>query len=81
MVSFEVVFLFINVPFQANLDIIAGFIYDSSNKKVPVVPKNIFIKLLKLTTWDVFLYKDKLYKKIDEIAKSSLLGFTFANLL
>ena len=80
MVSFKVVFLFINVPFPANLYIIADFIYNSSNKKVPAVPIDIFIQLLKLTTWELFLYKDKLYEKIDEIAMSSLLGFTFAYL-
>ena len=42
--------------------------------------KYIFVKLLRLTSEELFLYKDCLYKNIDGVAMGSPLGPKLANL-
>ena len=80
MVSFDVKFLFTNVPLQETIDLISNKIYDkNSNANRLPIKKKIFKKLLNLATKGIFLYKDKLYQQIDGVSMGSPLGPTIAN--
>jgi len=79
MVSFDVVSLFTNTTgrnYQHNCRIY--FFRDSTNDSLPM-PKDIFIKLMKLATQDMFQYKDKLYQQTDGVARGSSLEPKMAN--
>ena len=59
MVSFDVQFLFTNIPLQEAIDLISDKIYDkSSNANQLPIRKKFLKKLLNLTTKGIFLYKD-----------------------
>ena len=51
----------------------------NNEENLPLVKKEIFIKLLRLATQGQFLYKGILYKQIDGVTMGSPLGPTIAN--
>ena len=77
LVSYDVKSLFTNIPLSETIDIVANHIY--SAKEHPKITKNIFIKLLKMATEGMFLYRDNLFKQVDGVAMGSPLGPTLAN--
>ena len=80
MVSFDVKSLFTNVSLQETIDLISNKIYDkNSNVNHLPIKKKIFKILLNLATKGIFLYKDKLYQRIDSVSMGSPLGPTIAN--
>ena len=80
MVSFDVVSLFTNVPLTETINLIADYVYAETNDSIPPFTKDIFIKLMNLTTKGLFLYKeDVLYQQIDGVTMGSPLGPTLAN--
>ena len=77
--SFDVIFLFTNVPIAETIELIASYVYAKGNPSCPPFNKNIFVKLLFEATQELFLYKDELYEKINGVTIGSLLGLTLAN--
>ena len=67
MVSFNVVFLFTNVPLEETINMIGNYIYKENNPSPPAFEKDVFVKLMRLATQRLFLYKDTLYKQIDGV--------------
>ena len=61
MVSFDVVSLFTNVPLEETINMISNYIYKKNNPSSPAFEKNVFVKLMRLATHELFLYKDILY--------------------
>ena len=58
VVSFDVVYLYTNIPLLETINIIADVLYSANSVKVPPFPKKSFIKLLTIATQDIFMYKD-----------------------
>ena len=78
-VSFDVESLFTNIPLKETIGMIAADLYSSNSVATPPVDKKIFIKLMKLATEGMFLYRNRLYQQIDGVAMGSPLGPTLAN--
>ena len=85
-VSFDVESLFTNVPLLEIINDIADSMYTDSypfptpeDSNAKRLTKPVFIKLLRLCTEGIFLYKDNIYKQIDGCAMGSPLGPTLAN--
>ena len=79
MVSFDVVSLFTNVPLEETINMIGNYIYKENNPSPPAFEKDVFVKLMRLATQGLFLYKDTLYKQIDGVTMGCPLGPTLAN--
>ena len=79
MISFDIVFLFTNMPLEETVDMISNYMYKENNPSPPAFEKDVFIKLMCLATQGLLLYKDTLYKQIDGITMGCPLGPTLAN--
>ena len=79
MVSFDVALLFTNVPLVETIDIIINRLYDEHNNNSIPIPKDIFKKLMLLTTQGIFMHNKRFYKQVDEIIMGNPLGPTRAN--
>ena len=80
MVSFDVVSLFTNVPLDDAINTACEYVYSDESPSKPTYDKRHFHRLLKFATSGEFMYREKLYKQIDGVAKGSPLGPTLANL-
>ena len=80
LVSFDVNSLFTNVPLNETINLITTKIYSETVDEALKSPikKKSFVKLLKLATQCMFIYKDKVFQRIDYEAMSSPLGPTMA---
>ena len=78
LVSFDVASLFTNIPLRETIDIITQKIY-SDRTCAPPIRKEHFPELLSIATQGMFLYKNKLYQLIDEVAMRSPISPTLAN--
>ena len=81
MISFDVVSVFTNVPLEGTIDMIANYIYTENNPSLPAFEKNVFVKLVRLATQGLVMYRDKLYKQINGITIGYPLGPTLANFI
>ena len=79
LVSFDVNSLFTNVPLNETINFIAKkFIRETVDEALKPPIKKISVKLLKFANQDMFIYKDKVFLKVDGVAMSSPLGDTMA---
>ena len=77
--SYDVKYLFTNIPIKETIDFIYHEIY-SSKKLKPIYKQSIFKKLLhKLTTECTFNVKGRLRKQIDCVAMGGTLSVTVSN--
>ena len=60
MVSFDVVFLFTNVPLEETTNMLVNYVNKENNPSLPAFEKDFFAKLIRLATQGLFLYKDTL---------------------
>ena len=81
IVSFDVKSLFTNVPLEDTIRIITDYIYPNNepSSHQPILKKEIFVKLLRLATKGLFMYKNKLYEQHDGVSMGSPLAPTIAN--
>ena len=80
MCSFDVSSLFTNVPLEEIIKICSEALYDQSNSR-PVIPKDVFVELMKSATSSVeFSFNNTMYKQIDGAAMGSPLGPALANI-
>ena len=80
MVSFDVSSLFTNVPLEETIKICLEALYDQSNSR-PVIPKDVFVELMKSATSLVeFSFNNTMYKQTDEVAMGSPLGPALADI-
>ena len=70
--------MFTNVPLNETIRLIADTIYSKENPNVLLCDRGTFVKLLRITTTGMFMYKDKLFQQIDGVAIRSPLGPTIA---
>ena len=78
-VSFDVVSLFTNVPLSETIDLITNRLYVNENANNIPFPKEIFRKLMYMTTQGIFMHNGKFYKQLDGISMGSPLGTTLAD--
>ena len=72
--------LFINIPLEEAIDIIANSLYSDNNSFLSFLI-NQFKKFLSFAiknTW--FLFNDNMYRQLDGVAMGSPLGPSFANI-
>ena len=80
MCSFDVSSLFTNVPLDETIKICSEALYDQSNSR-PVIPKDVFVELMKSATSSVeFSFNSTMYKQTDGVAMGSPLGPALANI-
>ena len=79
LVRFDVTSLFTNVPLNEAIRLITDTIYSKENPNVLPFDRGTFVKLLRIATTGMFMYKDKLFQQIDGVAVGSPLGPTLAN--
>ena len=80
MRSFDASSLFTNVPLDETIKICLKALYDQSNSQ-PVIPKNVFVELMKSATSSVeFSFNSTMYKQTDGVAMGSPLGPALANI-
>ena len=79
LVSYDVKLLFTNTPLFYTISIIADDMYFPHYNDYPPNKKNIFFKLMHLTTQGMFLYNNKLYQQIDGVAMGCHLEPTKVN--
>ena len=86
LVSFNVTSLFTNVPVNIVIDDIANKLFSCDvAPELPflqaktLITKQIFKKLLKLSTEGMFIHNGKLFSQIDGVATGNPLGPTLAN--
>ena len=78
--SFDIYSLFTNVPITETIEICTKTIYDG-HLPTPVLPKHVFIELIKTATTSVeFSFNNIMYKQIDGVAMGSPLGPALANI-
>ena len=78
--SFDVSSLFANVPLDKTIKICSKALYDESDSQ-PVIPKNVFLELMKSATSSVeFSFNNTMYKQTDRVAMGSPLGPALANI-
>ena len=79
MTSFDIEFLFTNIPLEETVNIIVDKLF-KNNTEVNNLTKGSFQSLLELATLDsFFIFDGKYYKQKDGVAMGSLLGPTLAN--
>ena len=71
--------MFINVPLNETIRVIADTIYSKENPNVLPCDRGTFVKFLRIPATGMFMYKDKLFQQIDGVAMGSPLGPTLAN--
>ena len=81
LVSYDVKSLFTNIPLSYTINIIVDYVYSPYYNEHPPSKKNIFIKLMHLSTRGMFLYNNKLYEQIDDVAMGCPLAPTVVNFL
>ena len=80
MCSFDVSSLFTNVPLDETTKICSEALYDQPNSR-PVIPKDVFVELMKSATSSVeFSFNTTMYKQTDGVAMGSPLGPALANI-
>ena len=79
MVSYDVKLLFTNIPLPYTIHIIADCLYSPHHNEYPPLKRNIFIKLMHLMPQGMFLYDNKLYQQIDDVAMGYPLTPKMAN--
>ena len=67
LVSYDVKSLFTNIPLSYTFIIIADYMYSPYYNEHPPIEKNIFIKLMYLSTRGMFLYNNKLYQLLQSL--------------
>ena len=78
--SFDICSLFTNVPLAETIEICTKTLYDG-HLPTPVIPKHVFIELMKTaTTFVEFSFNNIMYRQIDGIAMGSPLGPALANI-
>ena len=77
--SFDVISLFTNVPLAETIKLIASYLYAKDNPSCPPFNKDSFVKLMFKATQELFLCKDELYQKINDVTMGTPLGPTLAN--
>jgi hypothetical protein len=81
MASFDVTFLFTNIPLDETIDIISDQLY-STQTFYHSFSKTEFVQLLNLAVKNChFIFDGKYYDQIDGVAMGSPLGPLFANIL
>ena len=81
VVSYDVKSLLTNILLSNTINIMADYKYSSHHNEHPLIKKNIFVKLMDLSTQGVLLYHNKLYQQIDGAAMGCPLVPTMANFL
>ena len=80
MCSFDVSSLFTNVPLDETIKICSDAFYDDSDLQ-PLIPKDVFVELMKSATSSVELsFSNTMYKQTDGVAAGSPLGPSLANI-
>ena len=78
--SFDICSLFTNVPLVETIEICTKTLYDG-HLPTPVVPKHVFIELMKTATTSVeFSFNNIMYRQIDGVAVGSPLGPALENI-
>ena len=78
--SFDICSLFTNVPLAETIEICTKTLYDG-HLPTPVIPKHVFIELMKTETTSVeFSFNNIMYRQIDGVAMGSPLGSALANI-
>ena len=78
--SFNICSLFTNVPLAETIEICTKILYDG-HLPTPIIPKHVFIELMKTATTSVeFSFNNIMYKQIDGVAMGSPLGPALANI-
>ena len=78
--SFDICSLFTNVPLAETIEICTKTLYDG-HLPAPVIPKHVFIELMKTATTSVeFSFNNIMYRQIDGVAMGSPLGPALANI-
>ena len=78
--SFDICSLFTNVPLAETIEICTKTLYDG-HLPTPVIPKHVFIELMKTATTSVeFSFNNIMYRQIDGVAMGSPLGPALANI-
>ena len=78
--SFDICSLFTNVPLAETIEICTKTLYDG-HLPIPVIPKHVFIELMKIATTSVkFSFNNIMYRQIDGVAMGSPLGPALANI-
>ena len=78
--SFDICSLFTNVPSGETIEICTKTLYDSC-LPTPVIPKHVFIELIKTTTTSVeFSFNNIMYRQIDGVAMGSPFGPALADI-
>ena len=81
MHSFDVSNLFTNIPLDETIKICSEALYDHSYSQ-PVIPKDVFVELMKGTAVSVeFSFNNTTYKQTDGVAMGSPLGPALANII
>ena len=81
MCSFDISSLFTNVPLEETIHICADALYCDDLNAQPLIPKAVFIELMKSTTsGEEFSFNDIMYKQTDGVAMGSPLGPALANI-
>ena len=78
--SFDVSSLLTTVPLDEAIKICSEALYDQSDSQ-PVIPKDIFVELMKSITSSIeFSFNNTMYKQTDGVAMRSPLGPALANI-
>ena len=78
--SFDICSLFTNVPLAETIEICTKTLYDG-HLPTPVIPKHVFIELMKTATTSVeFSFNNIMYRQIDGVGMSSPLGPALENI-
>ena len=80
MCSFDVSSLFTNVPLDETIKICSEALYDDSDLQ-PLIPKDVFVKLMNSATSAVeFSFTNTMYKQTEGVTMGSPLGPALANI-
>ena len=78
--SFGICSLFTNVPLAETIEICTETLYDG-HLPTPVIPKHVFIELMKTATTSVeFSFNNIMYRQIDGVGMNSPLGPALENI-
>ena len=78
--SFDICSLFTNVPLAETIEICTKTLYDG-HLPTPVIPKHVFIELMKTATTSVeFSFNKIMYRQIDGVGMDSPLGPALENI-
>ena len=78
--SFDICSLFTNVPLAETIEICTKTLYDG-HLPTPVIPKHVFIELMKTATTSVeFSFNNIMYRQINGVGMGSPLGSALENI-